>query len=164
MSPTGGGGGDDDDAVWGAKDGEARVECREVGGRHRDKDTGKVFALQFGMFVAFECAESGKGGGSVAVEEVSCGAGNGRMAGLEESFTNCVTENKTFSINSMHGNGNVGGEDIKINAGVEMFDVGKDGGNGCTECNFLDKRVQVEGRKHRKGNCEDRGAGAKGDG
>ena len=41
----------------------------------------------------------------------------------------------------------------------ESKPLGKDGGDGCTKRNLLDKRIRVEGREHREVDGESRSAG-----
>ena len=88
--------------------------------------------------------------------------GDGGVAWLEESITDPVTKDKTFSIDSLHGDGDIGREDVKDDMGRDRFDVGKDGGDGGAKGNLLDERVCIKGRKHRKGDSRSGRAGAKG--
>ena len=48
-----------------------------------------------------------------------------------------VAEDKAFGIDGLHGDEDVGGEDVKDDARGNRVDVGKGGGDGGMECNFF---------------------------
>ena len=79
----------------------------------------------------------------------------------EKSIIDCVAKNKAFSVNGLHGHGNVR-EDIENDTEGNRLNVRENGGDDGAEHNLLNEGVHVEHREHGAGNSGGGGARAKG--
>ena len=123
------------------------MERSEVCGGGGDEDEGKAFVLRFGVLLAFWEVESGEDRGTAAVEEVEGSVGDGWVAWAEESVADGVAQDSAFCVDSVHSDGDVGGEDVENGARRDRFDMRQDGGNGGAERYFLYEGICVKGGK-----------------
>ena len=106
------------------------MKGREIGGRGGDEDVGEALVLGFSVVFAVLHVHSGNGGKPTVVEEIFSVMGDRWVTRFEEGVADGVTENEAFSIDGLHGDGDVGREDGKNDMGEDGFNVGKDGGDG----------------------------------
>ena len=121
---------------------EAGVEGfqrRRTGG---DVDVRQALLLGLGRFLAVGNGDISRGRVPSGIEEVESAMGDGRVAGLEESLADGVTDLMALSVDSLNVERDAGGESVKDSSGWDSFHMRANGGEGRSKGDFLEEDIR----------------------